>query len=480
MKSTSLRHFSTRSFRFACLAAIFAAAGYADAPATTATGSAAETVVVKRGDLSLSVTTDGWYEALDAFEVRVKPEAYEGKLEIQAIVPEGAVVKAGDQLLKLDDRDFQRQLAAAENEHLLAGANLAKAEADVTQGDAADALAMKVQQQAVEMARKNLDWWEKVDGPQQVQMYDLQVKANEDSVGDQEDELQQLKNMYKSEELTNATADIVVKRAVRQYERSKVGLDMTRARVERQKDTELLEGRQRVEVGLEQQTQAMTALQSAQAQGKAARSSALFQARQAYDAAKRKLDELRADAGTFAVTAKSDGVVFFGKLEQGKWQGNDPGSLEPGDAITPDQVVLTVVPAGRLRVVAGVSEDHVARIKAGDPVRVVPVSIPESEQSGRCLSPALVPSAEGKYEVRVDLAQPVAGLLPGQRVNVTIDVDDAKSVLLLPKAAVSNGRVRAAVDVTRDVVTGRTDGEHVEIVKGLSEGDEVMAKFDRE
>ena len=72
-------------------------------------------------------------------------------------------------------------------------------------------------------AEQNVKWFDTVDGPQMLKGVDIQLAMAKNQMNDEQDELDQLKKMYKSEELTNATADIVVKRAVRQLEMSKTG-----------------------------------------------------------------------------------------------------------------------------------------------------------------------------------------------------------------------------------------------------------------
>ena len=62
-------------------------------------------------------------------------------------------------------------------------------------------------------AEESVKWFETVDGPQMLKGVELNLEQAKNQMNDKGDELDQLKKMYKSEELTNDTADIVVKRA---------------------------------------------------------------------------------------------------------------------------------------------------------------------------------------------------------------------------------------------------------------------------
>ncbi len=142
----------------------------------------------------------------------------------------GASVKKDDVLLSLDSDEIQRQIATAKIDLANAKAAADKAQADVDLGDQSDALAMKMQEEELDKAKGALKWWEDVDGKQMITSAELQTRGAKAAVDDQQDELDQLKKMYKTEELTNATADIVVKRALRNLEISKVNQTMAEER----------------------------------------------------------------------------------------------------------------------------------------------------------------------------------------------------------------------------------------------------------
>lgn len=455
-------------------------------PTTAESAKPPKIVVVKKGDLSLKVTADGWFAAIDPVEVRFRPRAYVGDLKVESVVAQGATVKAGEAIFRVNTDDINRQIATAENDLAVAAANLAKAEADVKLGNEADALAAKIQAESLAWAGEAVGWWEKVDGPQQLKQYELQLRGSAHNVEDQQDELDQLKKMYKSEELTNQTADIVVKRALRQLEFSQIGLEMTKSRVEKGKATDYEQSKRTVLNARDQQQQATAALSAAQAQGSVQRQAGLVTARTAHDGAYRKLNDLRADAASMTVMAAGDGIVLYGRLVAGVWQGNSPEALGQGDKVAADQVVATIVQPGKVRFIAAVPEDQVARVRAGDPVVITPKSTPERSTVGKCGTPSPVASIAGdpaKFEVPVEIDVGIASLLPGYRASVEIDVADASAVLLVPKTAVSDGKVIVTVagkKTKQPVSVGRSDGEMVEIARGLKEGDAVLATFKEE
>src|SRR2546430_12986465 len=105
---------------------------HAEAPSTSASKPAKDkdTITVKRGTIAASIDADGYFDAVDPLDVRVKPKQYQGELTILSVPAHGAIVKAGQTIIEIDPKEINRQIAAADNELLSAQANADKAQAD--------------------------------------------------------------------------------------------------------------------------------------------------------------------------------------------------------------------------------------------------------------------------------------------------------------------------------------------------------------
>jgi HlyD family secretion protein len=442
----------------------------------------ASTTLVKRGDISTTLEFDGHFEPTEVFEVRVRPKAYQGDLLIESAATPGARVKQGERLLAVDATQIRKQLAAAENELTAAQANLVKAEADVHLGEAADQLALKMQQTELSNAEAGLKWWEDVDGAHLLKSAELAVKSARDNVEDQTDELEQLRKMYKSEELTSETADIVVKRALRSAERAKITQGMQEAKETKVRAFDYSVARQKLVFGIEQQKQQLDALMARQQQQSIIRRTAMVSAQVAADKAQTKADELTEDLAGFEVNAPFDGVVYGGEFNQGRWPNVHPKSLRKNEKLAASQVVLTVVPAGELRLVLDVPEAKLQFIEPGMRLRVIPLAVPDARTTGSAAAPAssgVIRENNLVYPMFVALSDVDPRLAPGQKGIARIDVE-AKDVLVVPASAISKGRVKVRMPdgrtLWRDVVSGYSDGELTEIRQGLEEGDEVVTK----
>ena len=453
------------------------------APADESKATKDETTAVRRGDISTSIDFDGYFEPTEFHEIRLRPKAYQGDLLVASAAASGATVKRGETLLQVDAEELDKQIAAAENELNGARAGYAKAQADVQLGEAADALAMKMQQNELSNAEAGMKWWEQVDGAHMVKGAELATKAAKDNVEDQTDELDQLKKMYKSEELTNATADIVVKRALRARERAQIAQGMQEARETKVKAFDYNVHRMKYAFGVEQQKQALAELTAKQAHAAVTRKTALVAAQIALDKAQSKFDELKEDQAQFTAEAPFDGVVFAGEFQQGRWPGAaNPRALKKDEKLPPGAVVLTLVPTGKLRLMLDVPENKLQYIKPDTRVRVIPLVAPDAATTGACGTPSAAPMSKDNmqtYATPVTLEKVDPRLAAGQKATARLDVE-ATDVLLVPASAISKGRVKVknadGKGEWRDVITGHTDGEVTEVRDGLKEGEQVVTK----
>jgi multidrug efflux pump subunit AcrA (membrane-fusion protein) len=117
-------------------------------------------------------------------------------------------------------------------------------------------------------------------------------------------------------------------------------------------------------------------------------------------------------------------------------------------------------------------------VKEGSKADVKPVAYPELTYDGKCADPAAKPGTSGLgFYTTVSLAGVDARVVPGMKATVRIPGGDVEGILLVPTSAVANGKAWVRKDgqeSEREVVTGRTDGKMIEVVKGLSEGDEIL------
>lgn len=153
-------------------------------------------------------------------------------------------------------------------------------------------------------------------------------------------------------------------------------------------------------------------------------------------------------------------------------------AVQDRDAVAPNQALLTVVNLSSLEIQIGMPEEYANDTAVGTPATI---SFLGREYPGRVttISPEVV-NSEVVATVNFDGEQP-QGLKQNQRLTVRLTFESKRNVLKVTRGGfleAEGGRAAYVVDgkmaTRRDIVTGSTSVNEVEIVKGLEEGERVV------
>lgn len=192
--------------------------------------------------------------------------------------------------------------------------------------------------------------------------------------------------------------------------------------------------------------------------------------RTAYAAARAQVDQLRTRLGYATVTAPIDGVITEKRVES-------------GDVVGGQARLFTLADVSELVTRVGVSELDVVELDQGDRVSITLDAFPNQELRGRIRR--IFPSGDPTTRlvpVEVVFDGESARLArPGFLARVTFNLVTSENVLLLPVGAVLGGQGAQAVFVVEDgtairrtVTTGLTSQGRIEIVSGLTDGENVV------
>jgi HlyD family secretion protein len=464
---------------------VWSVAGGTNTPATVPSAADSGAVsVVRRGNLNLSLDFKGVFEPVQPFEVRIHPRRYHDDFIITHIVAPGTKVSKGDLLLELDTDKIDTAIAAAQNDLNIAEANLTKAQADVRLGRQADAQSMSTAKEQLVDSQTTLKRWDDIDSSIALLASSMQSRISDYYVNNDVDELNELKKMYKSEDLTNETADIVMKRAIRVLELQKLLAKTAHAGTDRYADFEAAIQREQLADGAAQQSISVAQLNAAQIQSSDLRQTSLVTAQAAVDDARKNLDQLGRDRELFSIASEIDGVVVYGSFRQKAWKPIEPDQLAPGEKVQADQILLTVYRPGKLGLTAECPESQLGYFSAGTKVRITPQAVTDLGYDGICRTPSVIAENQGQdqiFNIAVDLPDVDPQLAPGYWADVNFNAGDRQNVLLVPVSAVWRDKVwiskpGSSVDEPRSVVIGASDGRNVEIKSGLSEGESVLTQ----
>jgi hypothetical protein len=344
-------------------------------------------------------------------------------------------------------------------------------------------------QRAAQVAEEDSKHYFDVDHNFALKSAEYNLKAAKEGLEYQEEELRQLEKMYKADDITEESEEIVLKRARTAVDRAKFSLEaalMTHEHTlkyviprndEQVKDStrrKLLEWeKSKVDLPLALQRQRLEVeklrMQSAQSQA--------------------KLNRMTADREAMTIKSPADGIVYYGKWTNGKPADSTPlaDSLRAHGTIQPHQVVMTVVQPRPVLIRGQIAESLLCSLHGGMRGTSIPTGYPDRTLSARIDRVGDIPLSPGNFEVRmtVDLKDKAKWLVPGMTCKVKFVSYQKKDALCVPPSTLitdDQDEQKKSVKVlnkegkaeSRPVTIGKKTDSQVEILDGLNEGDQVL------
>ena len=163
--------------------------------------------------------------------------------------------------------------------------------------------------------------------------------------------------------------------------------------------------------------------------------------------------------------------------------------VDIGDSVIPQEPmpqepVFNIAYMDKVRIVVNVGEKDIPKVRKGERVRVSVDAYPGENFLGRVVkvAPAVDPRSR-KLKVELEIDNEDHRLKPGMFADVKIIYKEHRNVLVVPRIAVleregknvlftvEDGRAKL-----REVKTGVSDGEKIEIIEGLTEEESVIVE----
>lgn len=186
------------------------------------------------------------------------------------------------------------------------------------------------------------------------------------------------------------------------------------------------------------------------------------------------IEKLKTTIAYTKIVAPFDGVVTQRLVNRGDFvQSAASGRTTP---------LFSVQKLDKIRVFFDVPENDVSHVKVGNLAQIMPFGLEGKVLTGKVTRDAQRLDTETRHmKTEVDLPNTNEMLYPGMYAQVVLETGRTKDVLLLPASAIKsssngssvfliqNGRVNR-----RAIKTGDSTADTVEIVSGLSEGDQIV------
>jgi multidrug efflux pump subunit AcrA (membrane-fusion protein) len=295
--------------------------------------------------------------------------------------------------------------------------------------------------------------------------------------------------MYKADDLTEETEEIVLKRQRDAVERQTFSVELVKIDHERtmtvdlpRRDETTREAAQRQALALDK-TKATLPLTLSKMR--------LDVEKLKYDLAKGadRLKKLRGDREMMAMKSPADGILYWGKCARGNWPRPDniEQAIGHGGALKTNEVLMTIVKPRPICVRASIAERDLEYLRPGVDGQAVPTAYPDLKLPARLDRVTSVPASAESFDAKITLRveKEAAAVVPGMACRVKLVPYAKKDAITMPPAAVftdEEDEDRPYVYVSkkdakpekRPVAVGKKTDKAVEITEGLKEGDVVL------
>jgi len=442
----------------------------------TATEGAIPTVLAERGDLDVTLVEPGTLAA--ARSVTLSSEIRSNRAKIVSLLADGSWVKPGDVVVSFDPTPFEeeRDKAAAEMHDAEAAATRAEQERKLQIAKADEAL--ESAKHAQQIARLNLESFEKGSGALNVREAEVRAAESGGEVARARHELADMQQMFDKGFVSEA--ELSRQRAKLEDLERQSGLAGDRAKAAR--DVIFPRDLERAKSELQEAKDEVARAEAVLYHTHEFYRAALAAAERKVEATRAALGRAEEELGKTKLVSPIEGYLVLQDIPL------DSGRRKPqvGDSVWSAQAIATIPDLSQMVVQARVRETDLHRLREDAVARLEVEAYPDVVLNGRVdfigsLAESVADSPWKFFAVRllVDRAEP--RLRPGMSVRVSFQLGHAARVIVAPADAVFPCAAQSCCYVRRrgelweqPVTLGLANETHVEVKTGLAAGDELL------
>lgn len=202
----------------------------------------------------------------------------------------------------------------------------------------------------------------------------------------------------------------------------------------------------------------------------------LDSARTDYSVAQAAYEDALSQLGDTVIRAPISGQVIGKPIPAGQ-------AVAPG--ISSPMVLLTIADMAKMQIQAQVDESDIGKVQAGQKVTFSVDAYPSKTFSGVVSNVSLKATVQQNvvyYSVLVDVDNPGGLLRQSMTARVSINIGESNNCIAIPLSMVKTVNGQQVVAVLKDgqvknvpITTGLASDEKVEVISGLSDGDQLVA-----
>ncbi len=445
---------------------------------------------VTSGPFEAAITLDAVIEMQGAAKVQIKPEEW-ATFTVETAIEHGTVVKEGDLLVKFESKGLNHEIEDLQFQVEAGTLAIKLARIELELLEKSTPLDLEAAERTSQVAAEEWDYYQKQGEALARQSTEENLKTVREMVEGTQEELKQLEKMYKADDLTEETEEIILKRARSEVERSLFTLKLSQVQHDRRLEHELPREKRQKEVARDREALALSKAQVNLPLTLSQKKVELEKLEHGQKQITQKLERLTKDHTLLELKSPIAGGVVYGEAERGKWLTTEAlrTSLRRGGAITPHQVILTVVPTDKGAIVwAEIPEKEIGLCRVGQFGRFTETAYPYSKLKCELKGIAGIFTKDGIFSAGFVAAEedPVRHrIMTGMTGKMRLVVFSEKDVIAVPSSAVfpdeddpSLRHVYLAVAEgaphPQPVEVGLSSATRTHIKSGLKTGDQIL------
>lgn len=445
----------------------------------------ADTAVATRMDFDIVTLANGELAAKNQVEIRSQLEAMSTIVEI---VKEGERVKKGDQLVKLNGDQLQKQIDDQELEVLGAKADQVAAETGVSNQKGENDSSERKAQLKIDLAELALQQWELGEVVKKREELAQAIRRAQRDYDRLKDKVERSEELYAKDflskdelELDRIALDEAQTKLTTAHLDQKTYEEYQHPQDEKQKRSDVTEAKAEFERVVENNKIQLTA-----------KHAVLDKATKQLARREESLAKLKSQLANCTINAPTDGLVVYASSLNGDFFWDSRGPLRIGREIAPNDLIIVLPDTSEMVASVRVHESLAGRIKPGLPASMKIEAVGNAVFTGKVESIGVLAETSGwrdpnrrEYTVKLvmDRGQDGERLKPSMRCEAQIQLGKAENALAVPLQAVFNdGPVRYVYTsrggkyVKIPVNIGQRSDTYAEITAGLDAGRRILVR----
>ncbi len=443
---------------------------------------------VATGPFKVEVSLSGIFEPAGKTELVLHPKAWSQFVVERAVEP-GTEVNTGDPIVWFEREKIDEEIKDLQAGQELAKVNLELAVEDLRSFEASMPLDLASAQRAKTNAEVDLKHFLERDLALQEKSVRHSVEQSKFNLEYAAEELRQLEKMYKADDLTEETEEIILTRTRREVESARFSLELNTTRSEHSLRVSLPRQKETYTENLERQSKNLERVQASHPLTHTKKRLDLEKLKQDAQKSRQRLEKLLHDRDLMPLKAPAAGIVYFGRFSRGKWL-DAPAvteQLRRGGSAPLHQVFITIVEPQPLQVRVEVAEKDAGQLLPGVEGTVTAAPYPQMKLKAKLERLSPVPLAPSSFDATIRIVSPEKplGLSAGMACSILLVPYRTREALTVPPGVVFEDDdddetphvfvLKAdGTSEKRPIERGRQTEKLVEVLKGLTAGEEVL------